>query len=240
MVNRPGYLNPFILDVAEVAPEALSDRADLYLPEGPGPFPVVVLVPGMLREPPEVGPRGWPVFRGYASALAQRGVATVVVEHELTHGPHYDEALRTVLETLAQTVGRHGIDPDRTGFWVFSAGGPLALALLARHADRFGAMALTYPLLESAHLPGWPSPDEAVAGLAGHRLVLTTVEREIEDFVPGQQAFRSAALAAGADMEHLEVPGAWHGFDSQEPTAAGRQAVDRAVESMVRLLGAAG
>lgn len=238
MVNRPGYLNPFILDVAGVAPEALSDRADLYLPEGPGPFPVVVLVPGMLREPPEVGPREWPVFRGYAALLVSKGVAAVVVGHELTHGPQYPEALRTVLRALDSATARPEVDSKRTAFWVFSAGGPLALALLAEHGDRFGCLALTYPLLESDHLTDWPSPDAAVAGLNGHHLVVLTVGQEIPELVPGQRAFLTAVRAADAHVEHIDLPEAYHGFDSQDPTEEGRRAVTQAVESVTgRLAG---
>ncbi|TQL49321.1 alpha/beta hydrolase family protein [Ornithinicoccus hortensis] len=238
MVNRPGYLNPFILDVAGVAPEALSDRADLYLPEGPGPFPVVVLVPGMLREPPEVGPREWPVFRGYAALLVSKGVAAVVVGHELTHGPQYPEALRTVLRALDSATARPEVDSKRTAFWVFSAGGPLALALLAEHGDRFESLALTYPLLESDHLADWPSPDAAVAGLGDHQLVMTTVGQEVPDLAPGQRAFLTAARASGAEIEHIDLPEAYHGFDSQDPTDDGRRAIGRAVRSVAhRLLG---
>lgn len=233
---RPGYLNPFILEVAEVSPVELTDRADLYLPDGPGPFPVVVLLPGMLREPPEIGPRDWPVFRGYASALAEQGVAAVVVEYDVTQGPRYDEALQTVLGAHDAVTARPEIDGARSGFWVFSAGGPLALALLAGHGERFSLLALTYPQLESDHLPGWPSVADAVAGLTDHRLVITTVDREIPDFVPGQQAFLTAARATGADLEHIAVPAADHGFDSREPTEDGRRAVTEGIQSVVRHL----
>lgn len=235
-MDRPGYLNPFILDVPSATPEALTALADLYLPEGPGPFPVVVFVPGMLREPPEVGPRGWPVFQGYAGALVNRGVAAVVMDHDLSNGPDYPRALRTALETREAVTARPEIDSDRIGFWVFSAGGPLALALLAGHADRFGLLALTYPLLESEHLASWPSRDESVAALDGHRLVVTTVGQEIPDFVPGQQAFLTAAREACADLEHLTVPDGAHGFDSQEATEEGRRTATQAVELVTRHL----
>lgn len=113
-MDRPGYLNPFILDVPASESEPLSDRADLYLPQGPGPFPLVVLVPGILREPPEIGPRGWPVFQGYAAALAQRGVAVAVVEHSLVAGPDYNDALQTALTTWDEATARPDIDRDRT------------------------------------------------------------------------------------------------------------------------------
>ncbi|WP_256837897.1 alpha/beta hydrolase family protein [Ornithinimicrobium faecis] len=229
---RPGYLNPFILDVASAESEVLTDHADLYLPDGPGPFPVVVLVPGMLREPPEIGPRGWPVFEGYAGALVARGVAAVVMDHDLSNGPDYPRALAEAVRTLDAATARPEVDSDRAAFWVFSAGGPLALALLAGHADRFGLLALTYPFLESEPLAPWPSREEAVAALDGHRLVVTTVGQEFPDFVPGQQAFLAAARAARADLEELTVRGGAHGFDSQEPTEDGRKTVTQAIAAV--------
>lgn len=235
-MDRPGYLNPFILDVPPVTPEALTDHADLYLPDGPGPAPVVVLVPGLSPEPPEVGPREWPVFRGYAAELARRGVAAIVLDHDLSHGPDYPRALESVLLILDAAVARPDIDGDRCAFWIFSAGGPLALALLVRHGERFGPLALTYPLLESA--PGWPSLEEAVATLGDHDLVLTTVGQEIPELVPGQQALLAATRAAGVDVDHIAVDEAAHGFESQEPTADGRDALTRALTWMAgRLLG---
>lgn len=233
-MDRPGYLNPFILDVPTAAPEFLADRADIYVPDGPDPAPVAVFVPGLSQEPPEVGPRGWPVFQGYASELARRGVAAVVLDHDLSEGLDYPRALESVLLTLDAAVARPDIDGERCAFWVFSAGGPLALALLAQHGERFGPLALTYPLLESA--PGWPSREDAVASLQDHSLVMTTVGQEVPELVPGQQAFRAAAAAAGAEVEHIAVEAAAHGFDSQEPTADGRQAVTRALTSVAGLL----
>lgn len=235
-MNRPPYLNPFILDVTPVAPVALSGHADLYLPQGTGPFPVVLLVHGMLLEPAEVSPREWPVFQGYAAALAGRGVAAVVVEHDLARGPHFPEALQTVLSAADQAAVRPEVDANRVGAWVLSAGGPLALGLMASYADRFRAFALTYPLLESAHLPDWPSAEAALAGLGDRGLVITTVEHEIPDFVPAQESFLDAARSAGAAVEHLHVEGAQHGFESLDPTNEGREGVVRAVEAVVALL----
>lgn len=233
-MDRPGYLNPFILDVPPVTPEALTEHADLYLPDGPDPAPVVVLVPGLSHEPPEVGPRGWPVFQGYAAELTRRGVAAVVLDHDLSNGPNYPQALESVLLILDAAVARPDIDGDRCAFWVFSAGGPLALALLARHGERFGPLALTYPLLESA--PGWPSLEDAVATLHAHDLVLTTVGQEIAELVPGQQAFLAAARAAVADVEHIAVEEAAHGFESLQSTPDGREAVTRALTWMAEHL----
>ena len=74
---------------------------DLVLPEQDGRPPVVVLVHGLFQEPPPVSPRRTPFFRAYAAQLAQRGVAAVVFDHELTGGMRYPEAAATLDRVLS-------------------------------------------------------------------------------------------------------------------------------------------
>ncbi|MBJ7452250.1 MAG: hypothetical protein JHC71_09220, partial [Blastococcus sp.] len=69
---------------------------DLYLPEGGGRPPVAVLVHGLFPAPPPVSPRRTPFFRAYAALLVQRGIAAVVLDHELTGGMRYPEAAATL------------------------------------------------------------------------------------------------------------------------------------------------
>lgn len=65
---------------------------------------------------------------------------------------------------------------------------------------------------------------------------MTTVAQEIPDFVPGQQAFLATARGAGAEVEHIHLPEALHGFDSQSPTEGSRRAVTEAVDALAHAL----
>jgi hypothetical protein len=106
---------------------------DLYLPAHGGPRPVVVLVHGLFPEPPPVSPRRTPFFRAYAAQLARRGVAAVVLDHELTDGMRYPEAAATLDRTLTAVRAGSEVDGGSVAVWFFSGGGPLAYPVLAVH-----------------------------------------------------------------------------------------------------------
>src|SRR4051812_14113840 len=96
---------------------------DLYLPERVVRPPVVVLVHGLFPEPPPVSPRRTAFFRAYASQLAQRGLAAVMLDHDLTQGMRYPEASATLDRTLSAVRSSGEIDGDHVGVWFFSGGG---------------------------------------------------------------------------------------------------------------------
>ena len=203
---------------------------DLYLPERGAPPPVVVLVHGLFPSPPPVSPRRTPFFRAYASQLAQRGVAAVMLDHELTGGLRYPEAAATLDTTLAAVRSSSPVDGERVAVWCFSGGGPLSYPLLAAGHSWLRCVGLTYPLLPTEEIPGWPSLSDALAGLADTPAVLTRVEHEIPDFVAGQQALVDARPTG---LTTIEVPGAQHGFDTGPATEHGRTAVLRALDEVV-------
>lgn len=126
----------------------------------------MVLVHGLFPEPPPVSPRRTPFFRSYASQLAERGVAAVMLDHELTAGMRYPEAAATLGRTLSALRDSGEIDPERSGVWFFSGGGPLAYPLLVAGHDWLRCVGLTYPLLPTEDIPGWPSLSDALTGLA--------------------------------------------------------------------------
>ena len=211
---------------------------DLYLPEQGGRPPVVVLVHGLFQQPPPVAPRRTPFFRAYASQLARRGVAAVVLDHELTGGMRYPEAAATLDRVLSAVRDGGAVDGDRVAVWFFSGGGPLALPLLAAGPGWLWCVALTYPLLPTEDVPGWPSLTDALRGLGDTPVVLTLVEHELPAFVPGQRALLEVRPAG---LTTVEVPGAQHGFDTGPDTEVGRAAVVRALDEVVaRLLAARG
>ena len=206
---------------------------DLYLADGGGRPPVVVLVHGLFPEPPPVSPRRTPFFRAYAAQLVQRGIAAVVLDHELTGGMRYPEAAATLDRTLSAVRADGEVDGGSVAVWFFSGGGPLAYPTLAAGHGWLRCVALTYPLLPVEDIPGWPSLSDALAGLGRTPVVLTVVEDEIPDFVTGQRALLAAPPPA---MTTIEVPGAQHGFDTGPDTEHGRAAVVAALDAVARHL----
>ena len=208
---------------------------DLYLPGQGGRPPVVVLVHGLFQQPPPVSPRRTPFFRAYATQLARRGVAAAVLDHELTEGMHYPEAAATLDRVLATVRGSGDVDGDRVAVWFFSGGGPLAFPLLAAGHPWLRCVGLTYPLLPTEDVPGWPSLSDALRGLGDTPVVLTLVEHELPAFVAGQQALLAARPAG---LTTIDVPAAQHGFDTGPDTEHGRAAVLRALAEVTeRLVG---
>jgi hypothetical protein len=86
VTDTPPYLQPFVLDVARVDRERRGSL-DVYRPakiNDAAEYPVVLLVHGgPLPAELRPTPRDWPGFIGYASALAQRGLIAVTVDHRL-------------------------------------------------------------------------------------------------------------------------------------------------------------
>lgn len=205
------------------------DGYDLYLPAQGGRRPVVVLVHGLFQEPPPVTPRRTPFFRAYAAQLVRRGAAAVVLDHELTGGMRYPEAAATLDRVLAAVRTEDRVDPDAVAVWVFSGGGPLAFPLLAADHGWLRCVALTYPLLPTEDIPGWPSLADAVRGLGATPLVLTLVEHELPGFGEGQQALLAAAPPA---LTTIRVAAAQHGFDTGPGSDEHRAAVEEALDAV--------
>jgi dienelactone hydrolase len=209
---------------------------DLYLPGRGGRPPVVLLVHGLFQQPPPVSPRRWPFFRAYASQLAHRGMAAVMFDHDLTGGARYPEAAATLDRVLSAVRASSEVDGGEVAVWFFSGGGPLAFPLLAASHDWLRCIALTYPLLPTEDIPGWPSLSDALRGLGDTPVVLTLVEHEFPAFVGGQQALLEARPTR---LTTIDVPGAQHGFDTGPDTEHGRAAVLQALTTVAgHLVGA--
>jgi len=209
---------------------------DVYLPEQGGRPPAVVLVHGLFQEAPPVNPRRSPFFGAYASQLAHRGIAAVMFDHELTSGMRYPEAAATLDRVLSAVRDSSEVDGGEVAVWFFSGGGPLAYPLLAAGHDWLRCVALTYPLLPTEDIPGWPSLSDALRGLGDTPAVLTLVEHEIPAFVGGQQALLEARPVG---LTTIDVPGAQHGFDTGPDTEHGRAAILQALAAVAGHLVAA-
>jgi acetyl esterase/lipase len=107
---------------------------DLYTPDGPGPFPAMVVVHG----------GGWQqgtrnAYQGWGNHLAGAGIALFAVDYRLCKKEQktYPEAVhdvRAAVQYLRGSAADLKIDPKRIGLWGDSAGAQLA-ALVALAGD---------------------------------------------------------------------------------------------------------
>ena len=235
----PEYLNPFVLPIEAVAPER-HGRVDLYLPEATQPSPAIVFVhggpiPADLRPTP----RDWPVYRGYGSLAAIRGVVGVTVDHRLYDAADYPQAATDVAAALETARADPRVDADRIAIWFFSGGGLLAADWLRTTPDWLRCVAATYPVL--APLPGWKvdprfRPAEAIAIAGTLPIVLTRVGRERPQVADTVDAFVAAARTCGARLEIVDVPHGRHGFDILDHTDESRTAVTQAIDTVLTTL----
>jgi acetyl esterase/lipase len=232
------FLKPFVLPV----PARAADRrgpVDFYLPDDiTRPQPAVLFVhggpiPGELRPTP----RDWPVYRGYGSLVAGRGVVAATVDHRLHSPVAYATAAADVQAAVDEVRAHPAVDGDRLALWYFSGGGPLSADRLRDGPPWLRCVALTYPLL--APFPGWPSdprfrPADAVTDTEVPAIVLTRVGLENPQIAEGVEAF--VAAAAGSRLEIVDVPLGHHGFDYLDDHDASRAAVVRAVDLVLATL----
>jgi hypothetical protein len=194
-----------------------------------------------------VQPRDWPVYQGYAAAVAQRGLVAVTVDHSLIRGL---DQLTTAADEVEAAVGLlradPQIDPDRVGMWFFSGAGLLAGEWLDSCPDWLRFVALTYPRLVTP-----PGVDELVSaaevigkynrgGGAGNvsssvlPVLLTRVGRERDELAGPVAEFVSAG---GTALDIIDVPKGQHGFDMLDHDEESRAAVTKALDWAIAHLG---
>ena len=144
---------------------------DLTAPKstGGGPVPIVVLIHGGLPDEASIRPKAWQVFHDWGTALAASGVAAIMFDHSLgVPRRHLDQALGetdAVLSWLAKEGPRRGIDTQRVGAFVFSAGGLFVPELLGDSRPlRVDRVAMFYP--STGVVPGSPTAAVTDATLA--------------------------------------------------------------------------
>jgi acetyl esterase/lipase len=235
-VALPDYLQPFVLPVQAVEPDRRG-RVDLYLPEVTEPAPAIVFVHG---GPVPVDlrptPRDWPVYRGYGSLAATRGIVGVTVDHRLHDVADYPPAADDVAAAVQTTRDDPRVDADRIAIWFFSGGGLLLADWLREPPPWLRCVAISYPLL--AATPGNTveprfRPAEAVATAGALPIVLTRVGRERPLLAEMVEEFVAAAHSAEVRLQIVDVPHGRHGFDMVDHTDESRQAVERAFAAVL-------
>ncbi|MBD0422210.1 dienelactone hydrolase family protein [Streptomyces sp. TRM S81-3] len=235
--GTPGHLRPFLLDVPEI-PRERTGNLDLYLPDAEGPRPAVVFVHGgPVPAEARPTPRDWPTLVGYARYAAGHGVVGATVDHRLHDVGDYERAAADVAAAVEAVRADPRVDADRVALWFFSGGGPLSADWLAAPPSWLRCLAADYPVL--APLPNWGlhgsrfRPAEAVAGAGTLPVVVIRVGLEVPEIAATVEEFLAAAKDCGADVEVVDVPNGHHGFETLDPTEESREAVHRAMRSVL-------
>lgn len=237
MTETPAYLRPFVLTASE-AGEAEVERVgdvDVYRPAEPGRRPAVLFVhggPGPFDL--KVFPRDWPLFQGYATAAAERGLVGAVVDHSLVLGM---DQLATASDQVEAAVGQlradEQVDPERILLWFFSGGGLLAGEWLDSRPEWLRGIALSYPMLDGP--ADLISATEVVGNHPDLPILLIRVGLEQEAAATAVQAFVDAAGATSA-LRIIDVPDGRHGFDVLDDTDRSRSAIREALDWAAKIL----
>lgn len=146
-------------------------QGDLYRPEGPGPFPVVLVVHGGGWRS---GQRDDFYVKSVCRSLTRAGMAAFSVSYRLAPAARYPaplDDLRQALRWLARHGPEHALDPARTGAWGYSAGAHLVALLGTLPATDATAAPVRAVVAGGtpADLRVWPN-SEMVKGLLGKSL----------------------------------------------------------------------
>jgi dienelactone hydrolase len=183
----------------------------LTKPNGPGPFPAVVLLHSCLGLPanrPAIG-----------DALARQGYVALFVDDFATRGLRetcavdFAEALPDAYGALAFLSRRAFVDGTRIGVVGWSQGADTALKIASsRFAAAFAPPDGARFKVAAAFYPPCDNLDQA--RLAIPTLILVG---ESDDVTPAADCRRLAeAQPGGADVRLVVYPGAAHGFDNPE------------------------
>jgi acetyl esterase/lipase len=116
---------------ADVAYGSASEaqRLDIYLPEGKGPFPVVIFAHGGAFQ---FGSKRefFPGFKKNIEQMRSAGIAMVSIDYRMageTTFPAAVQDMKSAVRFLRANGARYRIDPDKIAVWGKSAGAHLAL-----------------------------------------------------------------------------------------------------------------
>lgn len=203
--------------------------ADLYRPEGAGPFPGVVLVHG----------GGWDArdrsdMTSVARKLAGRGYVVANIDYRLAPAALYPAALedvRSAVKWLRAEAPRLRLHPDRLAGWGYSAGAHLVALAATENGDLLARLQAVVAGGTPADLPQYPNSPI------------------IRRFIGGSFAEREEVWRQASPLTHVSSDdppmflyhGTWDRLVYVEDTLALKQALDRAgVPSELYLLQGAG
>ncbi|MFJ6556910.1 alpha/beta fold hydrolase [Streptomyces luteogriseus] len=233
----PAHLRPFPLDVPEL-PRDRQGHVDLYVPDGEGPRPAVLVVHGgPVPAGARPSSREWPTLVGYARMAAAEGIVGATVDHRLHDIADYDRAAADIAAAVELVRADPRVDGDRIALWFFSGGGLLTTDWLAKPPAWLRCLAASYPVL--APLPAWGMsgsrfhPARAVGQAGSLPVVLLRAGREAPEIAATVDAFVTAAQGCAARLELVDVPNGHHGFETIDPPEETLPALREAMRSVV-------
>lgn len=232
---------PFLLDVPDL-PRERTENVDLYLPPADrGPHPAVVFVHGgPVPRDARPTPRDWPGLTGYARLAAGHGVVGVTLDHRLHAVTDYDTAAADLADAVERVRADPRVDADRVALWFFSGSGPLTADWMREPPPWLRCLAANYPVM--APLPNWGRlgsrfhPADAIAHAGSLPIVLVRAGLEAAAVATTVEEFLAAAHRCGAEVEVIDVPNGHHDFEAVDRTDESREAVHRAMRTVLRHL----
>ena len=211
--------NPTNYHQAISDPDAMECQdiwAELFLPDGPGPFPAVIVVPGSLGLQPH--------HLAHASALTELGIAACGVDpfgprsvtSTVANQVQYSFAASAwdVLATAKVLAQRPDIDATRIGAQGHSRGGSAVLSAASVHlaaaagAPKLAGVYAAYP---------WCGHQFVDPCVGGTRVRAIIGDRDDWCSPMQVQAHIGAMRVAGGDASVRIVPDAHHSFDRTTP-----------------------
>jgi len=104
-----------------------AQKMDIYLPEGTGPFPIVVLIHGGAFM---MGDKSGEASN--AAALVAKGIAAASINYRLSGEAKYPAQIqdcKAAVRFLRANATKYNLNPDKIGSWGASAGGNLSSLL---------------------------------------------------------------------------------------------------------------
>ena len=127
IIGTEQYAVERIRNVTYVTRGDLELEADVYVPDGEGPFPAIVAIHGGFFR---IGSKSQ--ISGRAEEIASHGFTVVAINYRLAPEnlfPAHIEDAKAAVRWMRAEADTYKIDPDRIGSYGYSAGGNLALLL---------------------------------------------------------------------------------------------------------------
>jgi carboxymethylenebutenolidase len=195
--------------------DGIAMQAQLFLPEGSGPFSAVLVIPGG-RGAAEIG-KVWGHHVAFAHAMTDHGIAALVLDYHSSERALQD--LRTISDigvAVDHLKGHAKIRRDQIFLVGFSMGGTNALRVAGSRSDIAGLVTYFSPVdwsLAGVTVPPGVTkqPIEYAANLTCPVLILQGDRDEITS-VEQARHFSTVLKAQGKHVELIIYPGAGHGF----------------------------
>ncbi|MEM8935609.1 MAG: alpha/beta hydrolase [Pseudomonadota bacterium] len=184
------------IDVA-YASDSDDQKLDVFMPEGDGPFPAVVLIHGGAFK---MGSKE--MDYNHAKLLVENGYVAISINYRLSGEAVFPAAVhdcKAAIRFIRANADKYKIDPDKMGAWGASAGGNLTAMMATSAGDEF-----------------------ADGSVGEHTDVPTKIQAGINWFGPinfQTQTEEGLALGLGEDY-NVDLESEYIGVDANDPANA--------------------